>query len=179
MRKCMPLILALGLPLLPSHPLQAANPVDFLPPAPPWHGASESLIVPTNHPWITPAEKMGLLDTPNYADTIAYLQKLVAASPQLKLHAFGQTAQGRVVYAVIATMEGAADPAALVANGRPTVLAQAGIHSGEIDGKDAGLMLLRDLAQGGKLSPDQKRFWYKAILQLCGKKYPDFALAQA
>ena len=30
------------------------------------------------------------------------------------------------------------------------LLVQAGIHSGEIDGKDAGLMLLRDIALGGK-----------------------------
>jgi hypothetical protein len=30
------------------------------------------------------------------------------------------------------------------------VLAQAGIHAGEIDGKDAGLMLLREIARGGK-----------------------------
>jgi hypothetical protein len=29
-------------------------------------------------------------------------------------------------------------------------LVQAGIHSGEIDGKDAGMMLLRDIAFGGK-----------------------------
>ena len=33
---------------------------------------------------------------------------------------------------------------------RPLLLVQAGIHSGEIDGKDAGLMLLRDIAQGDK-----------------------------
>jgi hypothetical protein len=33
---------------------------------------------------------------------------------------------------------------------RPVVLIQAGIHSHEIDGKDAGLMLLRDIGQGGK-----------------------------
>ncbi|MEI8195655.1 MAG: hypothetical protein WCI73_07080 [Phycisphaerae bacterium] len=39
------------------------------------------------------------------------------------------------------------------------------------------MLAVRDLAQDGKLTPDQKRFWYKAILQLCGKKYPDFALA--
>lgn len=31
-------------------------------------------------------------------------------------------------------------------------LVQAGIHSGEIDGKDAGMMLLRDIAFGGKQS---------------------------
>ena len=33
---------------------------------------------------------------------------------------------------------------------KPTLLAQAGIHAGEIDGKDAGLMLLRDIAFRGK-----------------------------
>jgi hypothetical protein len=36
--------------------------------------------------------------------------------------------------------------------GRPTLLVQAGIHAGEIDGKDAGLMLLRDIAFRGKAS---------------------------
>ena len=35
------------------------------------------------------------------------------------------------------------------ANGKPTLLAQAGIHAGEIDGKDAGLMLLRDMTVRG------------------------------
>lgn len=33
---------------------------------------------------------------------------------------------------------------------KPTLLIQAGIHSGEIDGKDAGFMLLRDIAVGDK-----------------------------
>ena len=51
---------------------------------------------------------------------------------------------------VVASKDGAGTGADLAKNGRPTLLAQAGIHSGEIDGKDAGLMLLRDLAFGGK-----------------------------
>lgn len=49
------------------------------------------------------------------------------------------------MYAVIASKDGAAlDPA------KPVLLAQAGIHPGEIDGKDAGMMLLRDMAFGDK-----------------------------
>jgi hypothetical protein len=35
------------------------------------------------------------------------------------------------------------------ASGKPILLAQAGIHAGEIDGKDAGLMLLRDMTVRG------------------------------
>jgi hypothetical protein len=128
----------------------AVSPVDFLPPALPWHGASEALVARPDNPWITPAEKTGLTDSPNYDDTIAYLRKLCAATPLIRMQEFGRTAQGRALYLVIASKEGAATPAALAANGRPTLLAQAGIHSGEIDGKDAGLMLLRDIAFGGR-----------------------------
>ncbi len=127
-----------------------AGPQDHLPPVPPWHGASEALIVAPDHPWITPAEKTGLTDTPNYDDTIAWLRKLAAASPALSLHEFGRTAQGRPLYAVLASRAPTRTPDGLRAHGRPTLLAQAGIHAGEIDGKDAGLMLLRDLTVGGK-----------------------------
>lgn len=131
-------------------PVFSATPADFLPPALPWHGASEALIAKPDNPWITPAERTDLNDSPSYDDTIIYLKKLCAASPLLKLQVFGRTPQGRELYLVIASKEGAATPAALAANGRPTLLAQGGIHPGEIDGKDAGLMLLRDLAFGGK-----------------------------
>ena len=137
-----------GLVALPG--FAATTPQDFLPPAPTWHGASEALIAKPDNPWITPAEKTGLTDTPNYADTIACLQKFADASPLLKLVVFGQTAQGRDLYVVVASKEGAETGADLANNKRPTLLAQAGIHAGEIDGKDAGLMLLRDIAFGGK-----------------------------
>lgn len=128
----------------------AFEPADLLPPAPAWQGASEALIAPADHPWVTPAELTGLTDSPDYAATLAWLEKLAAASPRVRLHEFGRTAQGRPLLVVLASRDGAATPAALAAGGRPTVLAQAGIHSGEIDGKDAGLMLLRDLAFTGK-----------------------------
>ena len=128
----------------------AATPTEFLPPALPWHGASEALIAKPDNPWITPAEKSGLLDSPNYDDTVAYLKKLCAASPLFSLQEFGRTAEGRALYVVVATKEKSPTPDALRSGGKPTLLVQAGIHAGEIDGKDAGLMLLRDLAFGGK-----------------------------
>ena len=132
-----PLLLA---PLLLTS-VFAASPQDFLPPAPPWHGASEALIARPDNPWITPAEQTGLTDSPSYDDTIAWLRKLCAATPLVTMTEFGRTPQGRPLYAVVAR-KGTDD--------KPVLLAQAGIHSGEIDGKDAGLMLLRDIAVGGK-----------------------------
>ena len=138
--------LALAIGLLMTGASHAAGPQDFLPPAPAWSGDSEKLIATSGDAWETPAEKMGLNDTPNYDDTIAYLKKLVEASPLLEMKSFGKTAQGRELYVVIASKNQAFDPASLKASGKPTLLAQAGIHAGEIDGKDAGLMLLRDIA---------------------------------
>lgn len=61
------------------------------------------------------------------------------------MEVFGRTPEGRDLYVVIASKDhDRFDP------DKPLVLAQAGIHSGEIDGKDAGLMLLRDIAFKGK-----------------------------
>lgn len=52
-----------------------------LPPARPWSGKSEALLVPPSHPWLTPAERAGFETTPTYEETRAWLEKLVAASP--------------------------------------------------------------------------------------------------
>ena len=113
-----------------------------LPPLIPWSGASERLVAAPTDPWITPAEAARFERTPSYAETRAWLERLVAASPLLKIEIFGRTAQGRELYAVRASKPGGGS--------KPVLFAQAGIHSGEIDGKDAGLMLLRDIAQRGK-----------------------------
>lgn len=113
-----------------------------LPPLLPWHGSSEKLIVARSDPWITPSEANRFKTTPSYVETRAYIDRLVAASPLLKIETFGRTAQGRELYAVRAAKPGT--------GAKPRLVAQAGIHSGEIDGKDAGLMLLRDIALRGK-----------------------------
>ncbi|WP_066774856.1 M14 family metallopeptidase, partial [Sphingomonas sp. CCH5-D11] len=112
-----------------------------LPPALPWSGASERLVVPASDPWITPAERAGFATTPRYTEVRTWLEKLAAASPLITVETFGKTGEGRDLVFVRASKGGA---------GKPVVLVQAGIHSGEIDGKDAGLMLLRDIVMRGK-----------------------------
>lgn len=118
---------------------------DHLPPLLPWDGPTQALIQP-QHPWVTPAELTDLSATPDYAQTISYLKKLVESSPLFRLEVIGQSPQGRDIYLVKASNQ----PDLVGKSGRPTLLVQAGIHSGEIDGKDAGLMLLRDIAHGNK-----------------------------
>lgn len=126
-------------------PALAQSAREFLPPELPWSGRSEELILDADAEWVTPAERSGLTTTPRYTETVAWLERLVAAAPELSMMSIGQSAEGRHIWMVIASAEGAASPAALKAGNKPTLLVQAGIHSGEIDGKDAGMMLLRDM----------------------------------
>lgn len=118
----------------------------FLPPAPAWNGASRDLLRDASDPWVTAFEADPEHDfSPSYADTRAWFDRLDAASDLIRIEQFGVSPEGRSIYAVIASKDGAEfDPA------KPVLLAQAGIHPGEIDGKDAGMMLLRDIAFYGR-----------------------------
>jgi hypothetical protein len=120
-----------------------------LPPEHPWSGASESLAIAPGEPWATPFEDSGQVASPDYEDTMAWLGSLAEAAPEISIVPIGKSPEGRDLVFVIASKEGASTPEDLAANGRPTLLAQAGIHSGEIDGKDASMMLLRDMTVRG------------------------------
>ena len=150
------LLLALGLLVpftadaSPSPGFSAAASEPILPPVPDWNGKSRALVVGDDDPWITPAEKSGLRATPSYDETVAWLRKLVAAAPrQLQMVSLGKSANGRDIWMVVASADKRSTPEALRKSGKPTVFAQAGIHAGEIDGKDAGMMLLRDMTVRG------------------------------
>lgn len=102
--------------------------------------------------WITPAERAHFRTTPSYSETRAYLERLAASAPgTLRLTRFGVSPEGRDLMLVVAAKDGELTPEAAHKSGKEIVLVQAGIHAGEIEGKDAGLMLLRDLTVGGKL----------------------------
>jgi hypothetical protein len=120
-----------------------------LPPAIPWNGASRALMVPATDPWVTPSERDQLRTTPRYDETVAYLKRLVAAAPQLRMISIGKSDEGRELWMVIASKERAFTPEAMRKSGKPVLLAQGGIHAGEIEGKDAGMMLLRDMTVRG------------------------------
>src|SRR5690349_17457236 len=121
------------------------DPESFLPPAPAWSGASEKLIVPATDKWVTPSETTGLTASPTFDETVAFLKKIDAASALVRLETFGTTPQGRKLVAAILSKDGAK-----LNSDKPLFLIQAGIHPGEIDGKDAGLMLIRDICFKGR-----------------------------
>jgi hypothetical protein len=98
--------------------------------------------------WLTPAEASGFEATGSYEETIRFLRRLADRWPALRMIDFGTSAQGRPMPAVIVSADSAFTPRAAAETGKAIVMVQSGIHAGEIDGKDASLMILRDLALG-------------------------------
>src|SRR5712672_2080326 len=96
--------------------------------------------------WQTHAEKTAYRETARYAETIAYSNQLVDASPLIQYQSFGKSGEGRDLPLLIAAEGNTHTPAAARQSGKPIILIQACIHAGEPDGKDAGLALLRDIA---------------------------------
>lgn len=98
-------------------------------------------------------EKSGGLRTPRYDETIDYCKKLDAASPLITYTSFGLSPQGRALPLLIADSKGRTDVASIRNSGTLVLMVQACIHAGEPDGKDAGLMLLRDIITKKQLRP--------------------------
>ena len=96
--------------------------------------------------WLTKTERTQWKQTADYDETMRYCRQLEAGSRWVKVESFGRTGQGRELPLLIVSKDRAFTPEAARALGKPIVLIQNGIHSGEIEGKDASLMLVRDLA---------------------------------
>jgi hypothetical protein len=87
--------------------------------------------------------------TPRYGPTLDWCRQLADAHGTVTLTEFGTSPQGRSLPLVIWDADGLADPEAVQAADRLVLLVQACIHAGESCGKDAGLTLVRDLAEQG------------------------------
>ncbi len=97
----------------------------------------------------TVSERSGFLRTGRYEEVIALCDRFAQAYPDaVRCETFGTTPEGRPMKLLVATRSGAFTPQAAAERGLPVLLAQGGIHAGEIDGKDAGFQLLRQLLDG-------------------------------
>jgi len=106
----------------------------------------------TQAPLTTTAERSGWTRTGRYAEVESLCRDFTKAFPgKVRCETFGTTPEGRPMLALVASADGTLTPAANVKKGRPVVLFQGGIHSGEIDGKDAGFWLLREVLAGKAL----------------------------
>jgi hypothetical protein len=99
--------------------------------------------------WMTVAEKSGFKATSTLAETESFLAKVSEAAPEIiRTLTFGESSRGFYLPLVIVSSDGAFTPQEMRATGKPILLIQSCIHPGEVDGKVATLMILRDIALG-------------------------------
>ena len=100
-------------------------------------------------PLVTVAERSGFLQTGRYEEVQQLCKAFQQAYPkQVRCFEFGRTPEGRPMLALAVSRSGALTAEQARQRGLPVLLVQGGIHAGEIDGKDAGFLALREALEG-------------------------------
>ena len=139
----------------------APAPPDGRPPAPGWAvGLAAALLAAAPLAGCAPGDREAGALPPTRAERTAYEQTTgygevfqfvtLAANRSGRIHAttFGSTVEGRPLALAVVGDVADARPASVTGAGRLRVWLQGAIHGGEVAGKEALLMLLRDLAAG-------------------------------
>ena len=96
----------------------------------------------------TRAERTRYEQTTAYGEVVQLMQRAAALSNRVHFTTFGDTVEGRPLPLVVVGDTTDARPASVTALGRTRVWLQATIHGGEVCGKEALLMLIRDVVSG-------------------------------
>jgi hypothetical protein len=95
--------------------------------------------------WQTYYETSGGLETPRYQETMDFFKRLAEASDEARMTSFGISPEGRDLYLFIISKDKSFTPQQAQSSGKPIVFIQCCIHPGESEGKDAAMMLARDV----------------------------------
>jgi hypothetical protein len=113
---------------------------------------------------LTRPEATCYTETSRYQDVVDFMQAMAAASPEIHLTTYGHTYEGRPMPLAVAGAP-EASPEAVLATGKTRVFLQGNIHAGEVEGKEAALVLLRSIARG------ERRSWLENAVLLIAPIY--------
>jgi len=97
---------------------------------------------------VTVVEATGYGRTSLYQEVVDFLYQVQRTSEPVAITQLAVSAEGRMVPLVILSKERVRTPAELRATGKPAVLVMANIHAGEVEGKEACQILIREVASG-------------------------------
>ena len=103
---------------------------------------------PSDDTFLTRAERTEYRETSSYADVVDFLERAADSDASVHYTTYGYTNEGRALpLAVVGDVEDPS-PASVRASGKTVVYLQGNIHGGEVCGKEALQMVLRDLMAG-------------------------------
>jgi len=97
---------------------------------------------------ITRPERTEYRETSRYDEVVALMEAADRASPLIHLTTFGRTNEGRDLPLAVVGHVADASARAVRASGKTVVYLQGNIHAGEVEGKEALQILLREIVQG-------------------------------
>ena len=107
---------------------------------------SYSLIFPqSSDQWLTKFETSGFISTADYTETMEYFQNLADNTEYAEFFSFGVSPQGRELKCIVLSKNKIFNPKEIKRANKPIVFIINGIHAGEIEGKDASKILLREI----------------------------------
>ena len=102
-----------------------------------------------NEALVTVAERSKFRTTGRYAEVLQLCAAFEKAYPRdARCVTFGRSPENRPMVALIVSRAGTLSAEEVRRRKLPVVLVQGGIHAGEIDGKDAGFLALREILEG-------------------------------
>lgn len=110
------------------------------------------LVLGADKPLLTVAESSDYKATSRHADVVAFCAELARRAPCVRLGELGVSGEDRKLPLLVLADPPVATPAEAARSGKFVVLTIGNIHAGEVDGKEALLMLARDLALGKERS---------------------------
>ncbi|HNU09250.1 MAG TPA: M14 family zinc carboxypeptidase, partial [Pyrinomonadaceae bacterium] len=96
----------------------------------------------------TRAELSNFEETSRYDEVTAFVAELQRKSPFLRVENFGRSEGGRALPMMVLSDRAISTPEEARALGRPIVFVMANIHAGEVEGKEASLIIARRLLFG-------------------------------
>lgn len=119
--------LAAAITTSPSHPLKSAQDGQGWP--------------------LTRAERTNYLETSHYEDVIAFLEALQKKGAPVSLQYIGTSKEGHAMPLMIAARPMVHSAAEAKKSGKPIIYIEGNIHAGEVEGKEAAMIVLRRLCQ--------------------------------
>ena len=85
------------------------------------------------------------MESPPYKETMEFFSRFEEKSNMARLFSMGESSQGRDIKCLVAAKGNDFTPAKARRSGKAIILIQNGFHPGEIEGKDASMLLLREI----------------------------------
>ncbi|MBT1685416.1 M14 family metallopeptidase [Dawidia soli] len=101
-------------------------------------------------PLILTPEKTAFQKTSTCRDVFSFLEAIASFSAEIKVISIGKSPEGKDIQMAILSRNGIITPAAAKNSHKAIVYVQGNIHAGEVEGKEALMMLMRDILLGDK-----------------------------